>query len=137
MGSVQREGSERQRRPRRLAGIRARNEAVPRATGKEGARANGRWRWGGSAVEGQTLIVVRVVCGGDGGGRGFCAASQGLERRKRLMAEKRVVAAPAVASVSMAGARICCRAGCGGWAKGQRKKGLTATEAPTNQMCLI
>jgi hypothetical protein len=72
--------------------------------------------------QGRTLIVVRVVCGGDDDGRGFSAAPQGLERWKQLVAAKRVVVAPAVASVSMAGAGICCRAGCGGWAKGQRKR---------------
>jgi hypothetical protein len=113
---------ERQRRPRRLAGIRARNEAVPDPRGRK-VPVPMEDGGGEDQLQGQTLIVVRVVCGGDGGGRGFCAASQGLERRKQLMAEKRVVAAPAVASVSMAGAGICCRAGCGGgWPKGQRKR---------------
>jgi hypothetical protein len=42
------------------------------------------------------LIVVRVVCGGDGGGREFWAAPQALERWKQLVVAKRVVVAPVV-----------------------------------------
>jgi putative intracellular protease/amidase len=72
--------------------------------GTEGARAMGMEDGGGQDQrQGRTLIVVRVVCGGDGGSRGFWAAPQALERWKQLVVAKRVVAAPVAASLSTAG----------------------------------
>jgi hypothetical protein len=84
MGSVQREGSERQRRPRRLAGIRARNEAVPRATGKmEVGRISGRganfdcgegsvwWRWWRQRVL-RSIARPRAAETADGREEGSC-----------------------------------------------------------------
>jgi hypothetical protein len=105
-------------------GIRARNEAVTESQGRTVIEPRGRKMELGRI---SSRAGANFDCGkGSVWWRWWWQrAPQGLERWKQLVEAKGVVVA---ASVSMAGAGICCGAGCGGWAKRQRQKGFTAHE---------
>jgi hypothetical protein len=141
MGSVQREG-EAAKAPQ-IGWYTGKKRGSARSTGTEGASANGRWRWGGSAAganfdcgEGsvwwrwwrqrvlRSIARPRAAETADGREEGSCGTCRSISVHGR--------------------SRDLLQSGLWWWmAQGTeeegplRKKSFTAPEAPTNQMCLI